>query len=319
MPSTGPFPVLNVDNQISYFSRLRDFKELYFFDALQQTVQFVSIANLDLQLAEFASMEGLQILASYSIRGEVLFPVPLLLKENPRLLGYYRLMLGFSQKEFYSKGPFGRFKSMEIRGTIPNVTIESVEALCHSLCASALQIAKEIQPINPQVIGSLQTLTIGPQLRGSQNNTIGQIATGEVFQIVKSIVEPHIKKATKKKILILNTSSREVEIKFSADPDIEIIEKLTSRDRGLISIEIKGGKDKSNIHNRIGEAEKSHQKAKNQGYFEFMTIHNVDIDNTELTAESPTTSHFFHLDLLKDPDSEEYKEFSETLCSIISI
>jgi hypothetical protein len=32
-----------------------------------------------------------------------------------------------------------------------------------------------------------------------------------------------------------------------------------------VAVEIKGGKDYSNIHNRIGEAEKSHQKAKKEG------------------------------------------------------
>jgi hypothetical protein len=38
--------------------------------------------------------------------------------------------------------------------------------------------------------------------------------------------------------------------------------------RSLAAIEIKGGRDYSNIHNRIGEAEKSHQKAEKQGYVE---------------------------------------------------
>jgi len=55
-------------------------------------------------------------LASLGLRGEFLFPLPSLLTANPRLLGYYRLLLGFSQKEFFNKGKLGRFKSMEPEG-----------------------------------------------------------------------------------------------------------------------------------------------------------------------------------------------------------
>ncbi len=81
-----------------------------------------------------------------------------------------------------------------------------------------------------------------------------------------------------------------VKIAVASDPDIEIMEVLNSGTRGLVSLEIKGGQDISNIHNRIGEAEKSHQKAKQRGYFEFITLINVDIDYDILRAESPTTS-----------------------------
>lgn len=119
--------------------------------------------------------------------------------------------------------------------------------------------------------------------------------------------------------MIKNDSGRIVTIAFSSDPDIEITEKLVNRNRGLISIEIKGGRDYSNIHNRIGEAEKSHQKAKKRGYYEFMTILSVDVDYEILKDESPTTSHFFNIDHLIDKGSNEFMDFRDTLTSIISI
>src|SRR5215831_11086308 len=63
------------------------------------------------------------------------------------------------------------------------------------------------------------------------------------------------------------------------------------------SIEIKGGGDLSNIHNRIGEAEKSHQKAKNEGYVECWTMVGVVDSNLDLARrESPTTDRFYHID-----------------------
>ncbi len=54
-------------------------------------------------------------------------------------------------------------------------------------------------------------------------------------------------------------------IEFSSDPDVLITEKLQSGVRYILSIEVKGGTDASNIHNRLGEAEKSHLKAKKFG------------------------------------------------------
>ena len=63
--------------------------------------------------------------------------------------------------------------------------------------------------------------------------------------------------------------------------------------RQLIAVEVKAGSDFSNIHNRIGEAEKSHQKAKAHGYVECWTVVDVDkIDITMARQESPSTNRF---------------------------
>jgi hypothetical protein len=44
------------------------------------------------------------------------FPVPAILERQPTLIGYYRLLLGISQKRLYRKGAeMGPFKSMESR------------------------------------------------------------------------------------------------------------------------------------------------------------------------------------------------------------
>ena len=67
--------------------------------------------------------------------------------------------------------------------------------------------------------------------------------------------------------------------------------------RNRIAIEVKGGKDFSNIHNRLGEAEKSHQKAKSEGFNEFWTIVNVQgLETNVWKRETPTTNELFTLD-----------------------
>ena len=317
--SNKPFPVLSPDLQIGFHFRLKNIKDLYFHAALSNAVQKIPVKKIDTELNELVPAEALQKLASFSMRGEALFPLPILLRENPFILGYYRLLLGFSQKEFYSKGPFGSFKLLEEKGKLSKNASEKLDELCKSLILTAAAFIMEFEEFNLPIIAELQVLTVGPQLRGSKNNEYGQIATQKTFSIIKDLVKSYILSSTATSIQIKNDSGRIVTIKFSSDPDIEIIEELQSGNRGLISIEIKGGKDISNVHNRIGEAEKSHQKARQRGYFEFMTIISVDIDYSTLKAESPTTSHFFHLFKISDKNSDEQQKFKDILSSIISI
>ncbi len=89
--------------------------------------------------------------------------------------------------------------------------------------------------------------------------------------------------------------------------------------RPIVSIEIKGGIDVSNIHNRIGEAEKSHQKAKARGFFEFWTIIAAEVDVSKANQESPTSSRFFHLSQLRNTSSSEYNTFCHLVQSVVGI
>jgi hypothetical protein len=73
------------------------------------------------------------------------------------------------------------------------------------------------------------------------------------------------------------------------------------------------------MHNRLGEAEKSHQKARNNGFFEFWTVLRTNVDSVMAKRESPTTSHFFHFDQIKTPGSKEYRLFRDLLGSILGI
>lgn len=123
---------------------------------------------------------------------------------------------------------------------------------------SAEHLVTALDHLSQATIHELQLLTLGPQLRGSENTQVGQQATREFRSLVESIVDPYTQETTDKTILIRNESGRSVLIEFFADPDVRITGKLTSSVRPTLSIEIKGGTDVSNIHNRLGEAEKSH-------------------------------------------------------------
>ncbi|MFN3998172.1 XcyI family restriction endonuclease [Algoriphagus sp.] len=311
--------ILSTELQINFFYRLKLIKEQYFKKSLTATVSVLDIEEINSELSKFINKSSLNKLAAHGLRGELFFSSPIILKTNPYLLGYYRLLYGFSQKEFFSKGPFGGFKLMEEKGILSKTAASNLEFLCETLAKCGENIVNGIDEFTFETISDLQLLTLGPQFRGSRNNEYGQIASQKIFYMIKEIVSKNIINSTPNKITLINDTGREVEIAFSADPDIEITEKLLSQKRGLISIEIKGGRDYSNIHNRIGEAEKSHQKAKKRGYFEFMTILSVEIDYLNLRSESPTTSHFFNLDKILDNNSSEFLSFRDILTSIISI
>ncbi|MCA1961457.1 MAG: XcyI family restriction endonuclease, partial [Desulfomonile sp.] len=88
--------------QIDFSFILGEIRRLYLQDALLATVGDLKLKLVDKELSKYVSDTTLKALAKHGLRGELVFPVPCVLKVNPRLLGYYRLLLGFSKKEFYT-------------------------------------------------------------------------------------------------------------------------------------------------------------------------------------------------------------------------
>ena len=315
----GSFGVLIPNLQIAFYYRLQELRNLYLTDAFKRTIEKLDVKKLDRELNTYVKPGRLARVASYGIRGEVFFPIPYLLEANPFLLGYYRLLYGLSQKEFYSKGPFGSFKALEERGEIREKLRPMIDGLCRSLIKTGEFLVENIDDISLNIVHDLQMLTLGPQLRGSENTRIGREAVQEFFNIIKKIVSDYIVDATKRSLLIENDSGRKIIIEFLNDPDVRILQILPERSQKILSIEIKGGTDVSNIHNRLGEAEKSHLKAKNLGYPQFWTVLNIDVDLAKAKSESPTTTRFFNLETIKDRKIKEGKEFLELVGSLLGI
>jgi hypothetical protein len=71
-----------------------------------------------------------------------------------------------------------------------------------------------------------------------------------VFVSVAEIVKKFIISRDTKKITVRNASKRKVFIALSTDPDIRIQEDFNGKLRNKLAIEIKGGTDNSNAHNR---------------------------------------------------------------------
>lgn len=305
------------DLQISVFYRLQEIREKYLQEALFRTVGKIDVATIDGEHKEYVDKAVLNKIARFGLRAEVFIPVPSLIRANPGLVGYYRLLYGVSQKEFYKER--SRLRSLEEHKSNRTPSEKEILDAAGVLIPIGEALVRGIDVISKEIAHELQLLTLGPQLRGARNTELGKAATARTFALLKDLIRASISEETADSITIINSAGREVAIQFSSDPDITIIEHLGSGDRKLVSIEIKGGTDYSNAHNRLGEAEKSHQKAKQNGFFEFWTIMRVDIDPSLARKESPTTSRFFILDLIEDPSTDEARKFSDTLASILSI
>lgn len=163
-------------------------------------------------------------------------------------------------------------------------------------------------------------MTIGAQFQGSNNNAIGKQATVDVFLSIVEIVKPSIVKREERKLRLKNSSGRTVVIALASDPDVRVQEEFGTTLRNKVAIEIKGGTDKSNAHNRGGEAEKSHQKAKREDFRDFWTvIAKRGLDMKKLRNESPTTNSWFDAAQVLGREGEDWDEFRTRLADVVGI
>lgn len=304
--------------QIDFSFALAQIRSFYLSDALSNTIQEMDIAEIDRELAEMVPRASLNALARHGLRGELVFSVPCILRTNPRLLGYYRFLLGFSRKDFYTtKFGVSRFERMESEGVLRQKVAADIQDLCRSLIGSACALIDGIgiDRLSRSLLNDLMLLTVGPQLRGGANVRKGLAAIGRVFELIHEIVRPAVLAAEEGRIEIRNAAERRVLIEFAPDPDIVIREEMANNTyRELIAIEVKGGTDFSNIHNRIGEAEKSHNKARRLGYHECWTVVNVDRMDVEMARrESPSTSRFYLISQLSLREGDQYSDFRQRI------
>lgn len=313
--------------QIDFAFALKQFRAVYLQSALLDTVRDMDIAELDKQLARFVPAADLANMARHGLRSELLFAVPAVLQANPRLLGYYRLLMGYSQKEFYGgrdKGfGIGHFKSMEEKGKIGKAAATDLPKLCAAFCEAASSLLAGIGPlrVSRELLDDLTLLTVGPQLRGGANNQRGNDGIVQVFEIIREIVSHAAAKVCENAIEVTSATGRLVLIEFAPDPDIIIREEMEPQHyRNVVAIEVKSGTDVSNIHNRIGEAEKSHQKARRRGFTECWTVVNVArLDMAKAHSESPSTDRFYSLAALSLRTGDEYDDFRRRVVSLTAI
>ena len=305
--------VFPVTRQVSFYELLTNARQKWLIDALRVVVGQVNPGDLRQQLGDYVPMDSQRLLAENGIRDEEVFPTPIILEAQPFLLGYYRLLLGVGQKTFYRSGTgMGPLQSMEVGGRVNDRQRSLLPEFCRVMGISLAALIEQIGPVvSARDVRELPLLTLGAQFQGGANVMIGKRATEDVFRAIAAIVDDYKVDQTERTITVTNASNRTVLIGLASDPDVSIREQFGSSLRNKVAIEIKGGTDVANVHNRAGEAEKSHLKARAERFRDFWTIISTrGVQIARLQAGSPTTTSWFDAaDVLAQagPDWEEFK------------
>jgi hypothetical protein len=319
---TRPIKPTTSSRQVVFHQLLVGARKTWLIDALSVALNRVDPIKLKAELAKLVPTDAQRIIAAAGIRDEHVFPVPAILEADPRLVGYYRLLLGVPQKTFYGmETGMGQFKSMEARGVINDRQRTALPAFCSAMTKGLAEMVRQLSPrITPRDVAELPLLTLGAQFQGSNNNAIGKLTILEVFSSIREIVKNHIVAEDERKLTIKNSAGRIVVIALAGDPDVRIQEEFGNKLQNKVAVEIKGGTDRSNAHNRAGEAEKSHQKARGEGFRDFWTIiAKAGLDLKKLSSESPTTNSWFDAPHILGRKGSDWEDFRTRLASQVGI
>ncbi len=308
--------------QVQFHQLLVAARKLWFIDALSDALAQLDQKTVKEELAQYVPGDAQKILAAAGVRDEHVFPVPAVIEKKPSLIGYYRLLLGSPQKGFYNGSTgMGRFKGMEERGTMGKNQAALVPAFCRAMAEPLAELVRQIPGISQRDLQELQLLTLGSKFQGSNNTQIGKAAMQGIFVTISAIVEKYVTEKKDKRLILTNASNRVVVITLAHDPDVCVQEMMANnRPNNKVAIEVKGGTDVSNAHNRAGEAEKSHLKAKQQGFKDFWTIiSKKGLDVSKLQRGSQTTTEWYDVTELLAQKGQDWENFRQRLSVAVGI
>lgn len=298
-------------------------RRTWLMDALSDALGGINPQVLKEQIVMYVPDDVQRLLAVAGIREEHVFPTPVVLDAAPKLVGYYRLLLGVPQKTFYAgRTGMSRFRNMEVSGTITSRQRESLPEYCVAMAAALAELVRQISPrVTSRDIAELPLLTLGSQIQGGQNNLIGQKATRDIFLVMAEVLEGHIDPAhADSELTVQNRQGETVLITLASDPDVTVRRSVAGALQHNLAIEIKGGEDRSNAHNRAGEAEKSHGTAKRNHYAQCWTIFALTgLDITKIKQESPSTDEWFDLGHVLAREGADFTRFCRLLLDVIGL
>ena len=311
----------NPSRQIGFHQLLVAARKKYFIDALSDALGSLDPKKIKEQIAKYVPPDVQKRLAAAGLRDEYVFPVPAVLESKPSLIGYYRLLLGAPQKSFYKGATgMGQFKSMEELGTIFRRQQTAVPNFCSAMAKPLAELVRQIPNFAERDLRELPLLTFGSQLQGSNNTQIGKKAMQDIFLAITEVLEAHITKKEPKKLTVKNSAGRTVYLSLSHDPDVSIQETVENKTHNKVAIEVKGGTDVGNAHNRAGEAEKSHLKARQKGFKDFWTIiFKSGLEMDKLKQESQTTTEWFDVTEVLAREGNDRENFRQRLASAVGI
>lgn len=319
--SKGKGP-LSAAKQLEFHPLLVAARKTKLAPAVSEAAAECSQAKLRAEIAKIGDRRVLKLAAASGIRDEHVVAVPRLLRQKPTVIGYYRLLAGISKKQFYhGSGGFGALEAMEEGGAMTTTHDALLDAACSELNRLVSELVLSLEENFTAIdVEELPLLQFGAQLDGAHRVKIGEAAAQEVFTLVGELLRKHVTSASAKRLELADATATRVIIRRAGDPDIQITREDGSSRPRKIAIEIKGGRDLSNAHNRAGEAEKSHVKARIGHATDFWTIASLPKKRLEeFKAQSPTTNLWFDLSEVLARSGPSWDEFRTQLASAVGV
>jgi hypothetical protein len=309
---------LTADLAIDLYQALVVARRSQLHPALSVAVHEVGVTRIDPELARLVPGDVLNHVASLGLRGERVFPIPSILTHSPLLIGYYRMLLGLSKKEFGSKRGYARWVTAEEVGVLRADLAASLDQFCAALIEPLVDLVAAVDVFDDRDLSDLALLTLGPTLQGGRNNVTGKGAAEAVFISIQSAVQPWITFSSLRVVRFSTPSGLPFELVAASDPDIRLGAGTGNAGTPLVAIEIKGGGDRSNAHNRAGEAEKSQIKARLAGYrHRWLVMVLGGVPRETLRQETPSTTKIFDADHIMHRSGPDWKAFRRDLERII--
>lgn len=319
-----PLTVPDTGKQVFVAAFLAELRKTGLHSAVREAASKIDPTVLRAELVKHAPAAGLLALQGTGVRDEEVFATPSVFRAAPGTVAYYRLLLGISQKQFYPKATgLNIFKPMEERQKVTVVAERRLDDLCDVLNEAMAKMVRSLTVGSLRAdVDELPLLTLGAQADGSWRTQIGSKATKKVFVALKDIVRgagrPFTETASS--ITVTNSSNRKVTLMLAPDPDVVIREQFGTTSLYKVAVEIKGGTDYANIHNRVGEAEKSHQKAKRGGAVTCWTVIScARADMAKLKQESPTTTEWLDFAQVSKKAGAAWDRLDQLVRSVMGI
>jgi XcyI restriction endonuclease len=314
-------PLPDSSRQIAFHELLVTARRDWLIDAVTEALSSADPDRIRGELSTYVPADVHLSLAVAGLPDEYVFPLPSVLEAKPTLVGYYRLLLGLPRKSFYGTGTgMGPFKLMEEKGTIRNSTRPLLPDFCGVMSEALAEMVRQLSPaITRRDLMELPVMTLGQQFQGANNNSIGNEAIDGIFRSIRVVVEPFISSEDGSSMTITNPTGRSLRVVLSSDPDLGIEEVRGDSTIKRLALEIKGGSDRSNQHNRIGEAEKSHIKAKAAGYSDFWTIIRTKTLDDAARLQSPTSRLWFDAAQVLARSGPDWDEFAHEVAHVLGI
>ena len=315
------FKPIPPDKSIDLYRALVVARHLQLQPALGRTVSEVVVATIDRELRELVPPEALNHVARLGLRGERVFPVPSILEHAPPLIGYYRMLLGISKKEFSqtNKLGYGPWLNAEERGVVSARLLPDLPRLCEAFSEPLVNLVYAMAVFDDRDLSDLTLLTLGSTLQGGRNNVIGSRASTMVFEALKTLLS-HPTDLSEKRIQFETPAGYRFILEEGSDPDVRLDAVTGSGEKiPIIAIEIKGGEDASNAWNRAGEAEKSHNKARDeQGFNHRWTIMVMQgLDRDQLRRRTPSSTELFEASDIMGQSGADWDSLQEKFAAII--